>query len=168
MEEHWRDIPGYNGEYKISNFGRVLSLKGSRERIRPSFKNSRGYSVISLSKNGVHKTFKIHRLVAESFIQNPEKLSEINHIDGNKQNNRAENLEWVTRKENIRHSIEVLGNKPKGPLQPRKVRCVETGVIYDSLKDAASSVNGASSNLCNMLNGNNRSKRFGGFHWEYV
>ena len=168
MKECWRDIPGYNGEYKISNFGRVLSLKGSRERIRPSFKNSRGYYVISLSKNGVHKTFKVHRLVAEAFLQNPKKLPQVNHIDGDKRNNNINNLEWATSKENIRHSIEVLGNIPACMREPKKVRCIETGVVYESLKSAADSLGGSSSNLCNLLKKRSRSEKFAGFHWEYL
>jgi hypothetical protein len=119
--EEWRDIDGYEGLYQISNFGKVKSVKrecvcpsalggkGKRtvpERIRkPNI--MKGYHCISLIKEGKHKVFRIHSLVAEHFISvQPTPDYQINHIDGDKANNHVENLEWVLPIENTRHAIE--------------------------------------------------------------
>lgn len=118
MEEIWKDITGYEGYYQISNLGRVKSLarpvykndgsfhRFKRETIKTPKKNKDGYLSISLSVNGHDKTFTIHKLVAEAFISKPntnERL-EINHIDLNRENNCATNLEWVTHQDNVRYS----------------------------------------------------------------
>ena len=118
MEEIWKDIEGYEGLYQVSNMGRVKSLARTRnmnlhdhrsvapvpERIL-KFGQSLGYQAVTLAKDGVNRTFRVHKLVALAFIQNPDRKPEINHKDGNKHNNKAENLEWVTAKENQRHAI---------------------------------------------------------------
>lgn len=119
--EVWKPINGYDGLYEISNLGRVKSLEKvvyrSRGRsfireesiMKPQTKHNR-YPAISLYKNKKVKTFMVHRLVAEAFIPNPENKREVNHKDYDKTNNAVENLEWVTRKENIGYSI---CNRPK-------------------------------------------------------
>lgn len=96
-------IPGYENRYLISNLGRVISFNSGSEMAQYVHRN--GYASVKLSKNGVHKTHLIHRLVATAFVSNPDDLLEVNHKDGNKLNNRADNLEWVTRSQNMRHSI---------------------------------------------------------------
>lgn len=105
--EIWRDIPKSNGMYKISNFGRVKSLKGKKEKIIKPNKNRGGYLKIGLILNTGRKHISIHRLVASAFISNPNNLPEVNHIDGNKLNNNIKNLEWVTRKENSLHAYKI-------------------------------------------------------------
>lgn len=106
------DIQGYEGKYQIDTLGNVYSLKN--EMILKSRLNKRGYARVNLTtKDGKHKTYLVHRLVALAFIKNPENKPHINHIDGNKVNNIVENLEWVTPKENNLHSYEVLGKKSK-------------------------------------------------------
>ena len=101
-EEIWKDIPGYEGLYQVSNFGRVKSL---RKAIIMSIRiNKKGYSTIGLSKTGVFNRKSIHRLVAEAFIPNPDNLPCVNHKDGNKLNNELNNLEWCTYGDNERHA----------------------------------------------------------------
>lgn len=104
MNEIWKEIEGFNGDYLISNLGRVKSLKNNKESILKPFKSGGGYYKVALSKNKMSKTLYIHRLVAKAFIQNPENKPEINHIDGCKTNNQVTNLEWITHKQNIQHA----------------------------------------------------------------
>lgn len=118
MEEIWKDIPGYEGLYKVSNLGKIKSLsrfrKGNngarvpvKEIILKQAVNKLGYAVVSLSKNGKRPQFRVHRLVAFAFLDNPRELPQINHIDGDKLNNKLSNLEWVTPKENTKHAKSI-------------------------------------------------------------
>ena len=96
MEEIWHDIEGYEGLYQISNKGLVKSLKWGKERIlRPGI-DGYGYMFVCLCNDNVMKYFKLHRLVAIAFIQNPDNKPQVNHKDENKLNNCVENLEWMT------------------------------------------------------------------------
>lgn len=105
MEEIWEPIKGYEGLYEVSNLGRVKRLpysiigKGIRNFKGGILKGSiarNGYVRVTLTKDGVNRFFHVHRLVAEAFIENPDKLPFINHIDENRTNNRINNLEWCT------------------------------------------------------------------------
>lgn len=100
MKEIWKEIDGYDGRYAVSTWGRVKSIRG----ILQPYKNHKGYLKVGLMKNGKSEKHRVHRLVAKAFIPNPHNLPEVNHIDGNKQNNSISNLEWVTGKENMEHS----------------------------------------------------------------
>jgi len=119
-KEIWKDINGYEGLYQISNLGRVKSLnklKGKNTKTKeiimnPSI-NKKGYKCIVLCKNSKQKHFRVHRLVAQSFIPNSENKKIVNHIDCNKINNHESNLEWVTHKENEIHA-KANGLKPHG------------------------------------------------------
>lgn len=102
MVEVWKDVNGYEGKYKISNLGRLKNKRG--EFINGS--NIHGYIRVMLFGDKKVKTISIHRLVAIHFIENDNNKPYVNHIDGNKQNNRVDNLEWCTQAENIQHSIE--------------------------------------------------------------
>ena len=93
MFEIWMDIPGYDGLYQVSNFGRVARLSHGVRKIR-KFGASRGYDMVVLCKDGKTKGFLVHRLVAQVFIPNPKNLPCINHKDENKHNNAVSNLEW--------------------------------------------------------------------------
>jgi hypothetical protein len=119
--EIWKDIKGFEGLYQISNYGRVKRLskkvfnKGlvhgkeyfiSKEIILKNATISKGYQGVTLTKNKKRYSKKVHRLVAEAFIPNPENKSQINHIDCNKKNNCVDNLEWNTQSENLKHAFK--------------------------------------------------------------
>ncbi|MFA5382237.1 MAG: NUMOD4 motif-containing HNH endonuclease [Candidatus Micrarchaeia archaeon] len=107
MKELWRDIKGFEGAYQISNRGRLKSFKFIKLGRILSNKNGKGgYLSVVLQCNGKIRCTRLHRLVAEAFIPNSKNKDEVNHIDGNKQNNYVENLEWVTKSENVLHAIK--------------------------------------------------------------
>lgn len=107
MREVWVDISGYEGLYQVSNWGQVKSFprNGTINEIKilKPFKSRNGYLRIKLCKDGVIKTYYVHRLVAEAFIENPNNLPEVNHINEVKTDNRSENLEYCDHKTNINH-----------------------------------------------------------------
>lgn len=111
MGEIWKDIKGYEGLYQISDRGNVKSFKYGKERKLKPCKFGNGYLIINLSINGYYNSFNIHRLVCESFLPNPENKEQVNHKNGIKSDNRLDNLEWVTRSENAKHSFDILGRK---------------------------------------------------------
>ena len=108
VNENWRDIKGYEGLYKVSDTGAIKSLPRNgtvnHERILKPKVDKDGYLTITLRKNDKPKTFRIHRIVAQSFIPNYHNKTQVNHIDGNKSNNNVNNLEWCTALENQRHA----------------------------------------------------------------
>lgn len=116
--EIWKDVVGYEGLYKVSNFGRIKSFPlRSNHNGELIMKNQiiTGYKVVSLCKNNKMKLVKVHRLVAIAFIDNPDNKPQVNHIDGNKLNNNVDNLEWVTAQENSIHAFRTgLRNNPQG------------------------------------------------------
>lgn len=124
--EIWKDIENYEGLYQVSNYGRVKSLPrmyaqkhGIIEKIL-KLQDSNGYLKCQIYKNGKQKRYFLHRLMAIAFIPNPNFLPCINHIDGNKLNNKIENLEWCTRSQNVRHAYKLgLIISRKGEKHPR-------------------------------------------------
>jgi hypothetical protein len=127
MEEIWKDIPEYEGLYQISNLGNVKSqhfnrMSGQKPgqllKIRLTYN---GYLYIQLRMGDTSKTHFVHRLIAESFISNPDNKPVINHINGIKNDNRIENLEWCTQSENVRHAIDTgLRTSAFGPAKGTK------------------------------------------------
>lgn len=139
----WKSILGYEGFYEVSDEGvvrtvpRRVSCKGGT-RMVPSkirkFDITAGYYDVTLCKEGKTRTFLVHRLVAEAFIPNPENKEMVNHKDGNKQNNNADNLEWVTRAENDLHA-SLTGLRPDCQ-KHKPVKCLETSEIFASREAA--------------------------------
>lgn len=146
LNEIWKEIPGYEGYFEVSNLGnfrskdRIIKYKQTGTRLYPGkpLKTELmqdGYSRIVLMKEAVKKRYMCHRLVAETFIDNPSNLPQVNHKDGNRSNNCVENLEWCTQSENELHAVNVLGKTMKGKTAPKKVYCVETDTIYNSMSE---------------------------------
>lgn len=108
MEEIWKDIKGYKGKYKISNFGNVLSLyyrNSNKSKILKPACNKYGYYLINLCSHCERKLKTVHRLVALHFIPNPKNKCQVNHKDFDKSNNCTSNLEWATPSENVKHTV---------------------------------------------------------------
>lgn len=169
-EEIWKDIAGYEGLYQVSNLGRIKSLNykhTSRERILKTKKNRSGYVVVNLNQAGKRKTYSIHRLVAQAFIDNPQNLPMVNHRDENKQNNIVSNLEWCTSKYNTNYGtcIERRAKKTSKPvIGIDKV----TGLIvkFPSAHEASRQTGIDQGYITNCLKG--RYKTAGGFYWYYA
>ena len=166
MIHEWRDVVGYEGLYKISEYGDVMSIgygrTGEKRLIKPR-NDGRGYMQVGLYKNGKRKQHKIHRLVATAFCEGAEYFNEVNHIDEDKTNNHYSNLEWCTREYNNNFGTR---NDRIGKSSMKKVRCVELDMKFNSLSDAAAYVGNSSSNISVCLR--DKQKTSGGYHWEYV
>lgn len=132
-------IKGYEGIYEISRKGFVRRVAKSNStyenRILSGYPDKKGYLEVSLCKNGICKHFKMHRLVATAFIENSQNKPQVNHKNGNKIDNRVENLEWVTNQENQEHCWLKLGYKGNS-LSSLSVLCVERSILFPSLREA--------------------------------
>ena len=112
-----KDVCGYEGLYKVDENGNVFSVRNNKLLKRMMFPS--GYEYVHLCNGkGKTKLFRVHRLVAETFIPNPNNLPEVNHKDGDKLNNNVKNLEWCTNLENMRHSVETGLRNIKGENNP--------------------------------------------------
>lgn len=183
MQEIWKDIPGYEGKYQISNFGNVMSLhfrsSNKKKILKPIKKNNYGYLQVNLSKNGKHKITMIHRLVAKAFIPNPENKPVINHLDSNPSNNRADNLEWCTQQENIKYGYSYGNMVPSRPMLGRtgskspnskpvlQIDISTNNVIceFSSIKEAGEILGIMPENICCCCK--NKIKTAGGYIWKY-
>lgn len=103
--EEWKVIEGTYGLLEVSSEGRIKSNMRDG-RILKQQSDKKGYCRVRVTVKREQKSFKVHRLVASAFVPNPKGLPQVNHIDGNKQNNRADNLEWVSNMQNARHALE--------------------------------------------------------------
>ena len=179
QNECWKPIKDYEGIYEVSNYGRVKSLErviynsGTKnglytihEKIIKQRINKKryGYCELSLHKNGKEKRFKVHRLIAEAFIPNPNKLPEVNHIDGNKENNHASNLEWCTSKENKEHAWENKLYNSEHRKTP--IKCNETGICYESVVQASKMIPCDRREIFRVLKG--EKLHIKGFSFSYI
>lgn len=124
--EQWKIVEGFE-KYEISNYGRVRNFITKKEK--KCNLNNQGYLQTQLSNNGIRKNFRINRLVAITFIPNKNNYTQVNHIDGNKLNNRVDNLEWCLPKDNIRHAIDNKLRDMNGSSNPNSKLSLED-VIY--------------------------------------
>lgn len=141
-EEIWKDIPGYEGLYQVSNLGRVKSTHFKSAKIMKQHVVRGGYLVVTLRKNKKQSGKYVHRLVAELFVEKRIGAWIVNHKDGDKTNNNSSNLEWGTFQQNILHAAYSLNKMSATP-----VACVETGIIYPSGGIAAKATGGDSTSI---------------------
>lgn len=158
--ETWKTIDDYPN-YEVSNLGKVRNSRTGR--VLKQGKHRQGYALVWLSDDEGRHGKSVHRLVAETYIPNPKGKPQVNHIDGNKQNNCVDNLEWNTAKENFAHAwrTSLYTGRPTVP-----VRIVETGEIFNSIRECAEAINGVSGNVWSCIRG--RLDSYKGLHFEAV
>jgi hypothetical protein len=178
-KEVWKDVENYEGLYCVSNMGRIKSLSRKRlinktkmsyhlmpERVLVIKKDKNGYCHVTLCKENIKKTFWLHRIVLKHFIENINNLPQINHKNGNKSDNRVENLEWCTSKYNYCESVR-LGLRKNGPRKPyknsKKIAQIKDGKIVKIFENRASAVREFGGKTINV----GSSKRCYGYHWQY-
>lgn len=162
MEETYKTIKDYPN-YEVSSGGRVRNTKTGRV-LRPSL-NTGGYQHVGLPTNGKPKSHYIHRLVASAFIPNPENKRTVNHIDGDKTNNRVDNLEWCDDGENQKHAYRTGLKHPSGGSPKQKVRCVETNQIFESLRQTSEYFDCGVANVHCSIHSGCRCK---GYHFKII
>lgn len=173
--EEWRDVIGYEGLYEVSNLGNVRSCEHFTNghhlisRVLKQNLNNR-YMYVKLYKNHTKRSVRVHRIVAMAFIPNQDGKPQVNHIDGNRLNNSASNLEWCTQSENIRHAIDIGLQDPTIMIEASKKKVLqlslEGDVIkeWDSLTAAANALGVQVSNISHCCSG--RIRQTGGFKWR--
>lgn len=163
--EKWKIIEGYNYKYEVSNTGNIRRTK-DKKILKKQLRG--GYFRVSLCIHGKFNFKSVNRLVAIAFISNPENKPQVNHINGKKDDDRVENLEWCTRSENIRHAIRI-GLKPSLPMPEKtrkairerniiKVIDIDSGIVYESIKSASESIGINRHTLSQYLSGSRTNK----------
>lgn len=169
----WRDVVGFEGLYRVSNNGEVVSLpkRGYKKGTMKLSVSHYGYHVLNLRKDGKSFCKKVHRLVAEAFIPNPNGYEVVNHIDGDKTNNNVSNLEWCTQGHNARHAIEIGLFDYRPMLEAshkshRKKVIRDDGAVFDSINDAARSIGVNPHRVTDCIHG--RCKKAGGHSFRLL
>ena len=203
IAEIWKDVQGYEGLYQVSNLGRIKSLGRfvdklkchywQEEKILKLRKRVDGYLNVILSKKGKTKTFSVHRLVAMTFISNPENKPEVDHINAIKTDNSVNNLRWASHKENMNNSLTIaflsisklgennplygkklseetkrkISDRLSGKNSPKahKVKNIDTNEIFNTVKEASIKYNVSHSAIVQAIKKN---RKCSGCHWEYV
>lgn len=165
MTEVWKDIPDYEGKYQVSNQGRVKRLYGSgKERVMVGKTDKYGYRCVILSRNQHKKHCTVHRLVANAFIPNEENKPQVNHKDRNKQNNNADNLEWVTNSENVVHAFATGRSVHKRPVV-QYTKNMGFVAFWNSIREAGQALRISEHNICSCCN--DKLPSAGGYIWRY-
>lgn len=176
MYEIFMDIKGYEGQYQVSNLGNIRNSKG---KILKDRFDKDGYKKVTLCKDGNKKTYRVHRLVLETFKANPDNKPQINHRNEDKTDNRLNNLEWSTPKENSNYgtrtarSVETKRKngyynelaKTNKLNAPKKVLCITTGKVYESAHEAARDLNLNNSTITQCCKGKRPQHK--GYQFKY-
>jgi hypothetical protein len=166
--EIWKPAYGFESSHEVSNLGNIRSYR--RKHNVKFYPDKRGYLRFKIGTT----TVKVHRIVAQTFIPNLENKPQVNHINANKIDNRVENLEWVTNKENMAHAVLAgiytnnVGSK-NWLDKKRKILCFDTKDFqkeFESIQSAAKYFNGHASNIHKALNG--ITTKSYGFYWKYI
>jgi hypothetical protein len=183
MEEIWKDIKDYEGLYQVSNLGRIKSLKrkvyAGNNKLRWQYEkilsnnktNGRGYKIVSLSKENKAKNKYIHRLVAETFLENPNNYKYINHKDEKKENNCVDNLEFCSAQYNATYNNLHIRNglKNRNNKYSKKIMQLDDSNIiikeYPSIKEASRQMKVSFQSISNCLKG--KQKHSAGYRWKY-
>lgn len=179
-EEIWKDIPGYRGEYQASSLGKIRSVKKDRKiKILSDRKHPNGYFYTMVCMDGICQTKKAHRLVSFTFIPNPQNKPQVNHKNGVKTDNRVENLEWVTHKENGIHAYKTgLTKKPPGCLGKLGILAHNSKQIlqmslagdiiqaFGSLMEVERLLGFTHTSICSCCLG--KTKKAHGYTWKYI
>lgn len=173
MKNDWIKIPGVDGYYANT----IGEIKGPRKLLHQMV-CPKGYLRVSIYNRTLgHKRVAVHRLIAKTFIPNPDNKPHVNHINGDKTDNRVENLEWTTHAENMRHRYNILGMKnpdwqmrlcreASSKTTSKEVLCVETGTTYQSSAKAELTTGISAANIRSVCRGVRETA--GGFHWKFT
>jgi hypothetical protein len=167
--EIWRPVSGYEGYYEVSNLGQVRSvarrivhtnghIQTFGVRTLKTMLHRDGYLYTRLCVGGVCRKFFVQRLVAGAFVPNRKGTPQVNHKNGIKADNRAENLEWVTAQENIAHAFAI------GRRQPRPIKCLNTETVFPGMNAAAKALGLYTGNVAAVLRGDRKHTK--GFRFE--
>lgn len=183
MKEIWKDIKNYEGLYQVSNLGRIKNIKTQKILKNYTSVKDKYYLKVSLYLNRKFKNFKVHRLVAQAFIPNPNNLPQVNHIDGNKSNNNVNNLEWCDNSHNVKEAYRLGLIKPthsgcfkKGQNKNQELPIIQYDLDGNFIKQWASftkaekffrpNAKSISTNIHGVLN--NKQKTAYGYIWKYA
>lgn len=166
MKEIWKDIVGYEELYQVSNLGRVKSLKYDKEKILKQANNKQGYKIVTLHKDKKQTTKTVHRLVAKTFVANPNNYPCINHKDENLENNCIDNLEWCSYAYNNNYGTR---SKRAGESNSKKVSQYDLKgnliKVWDGIINAERKLKIFNTSIVECCKG--RRKTAGGFKWKY-